>query len=142
MSSGPTPGSSNEGRERSALAGREILVVDDDPAVRGLMRRVLAARGFTVHEVGDGRQALAEVRSRAFHLMVTDLVMPEIEGLEVIRAIHRESPGLAILAVSGAYDGAFLHAARLLGAGAVLKKPFDPKAFVHAVEQLLEAASH
>jgi DNA-binding response OmpR family regulator len=116
---------------------KHILLVEDDETVRLMMKRVLSARGFGIDEAPDGRQALARIREMPFDLVITDLVMPELEGLEVIRALRRESPSIAILAVSGAYGGAFLHAAELLGARAILAKPFNPEILVATVERLL-----
>ena len=120
---------------------KSILVVEDDSTIRALMTRVLSRHGFDVREVADGRRAIDVARSSAFDLVITDLVMPELEGLETIRVLRRECPSLDILAVSGAYGGAFLHAAELLGARATLAKPFDTDALVDAVQRIIESQS-
>lgn len=133
MSSHPPLGSSH----RAATSPKSILVVEDDATVRALITRVLSARGFAVQDVADGRVALDVARAAAFDLVITDLVMPELEGLETIRLLKRERPALEILAVSGAYGGAFLHAAELLGARATLAKPFDADTLLAAVERLV-----
>lgn len=119
---------------------KRILVADDDATVRTLMKRVLMLRGYDVVDVADGRMALDVARTAAFDLVITDLVMPELEGLETISLLRREHPSLEILAVSGAYGGAFLHAAELLGARATLAKPFDADALIDAVERVLAHA--
>jgi CheY-like chemotaxis protein len=121
----------------AAISPKSILVVEDDATVRGLIKKVLSARGFTVHDVADGRIALDVARTGNFDLVITDLVMPEVEGLETIRLLKRDRPTLEILAVSGAYGGAFLHAAELLGARATLAKPFDADTLVAAVERIV-----
>jgi CheY-like chemotaxis protein len=120
---------------------KSILVVEDDATVRGLIKRILMARGFSVHDVADGRVALDVALTGAFDLVITDLVMPEVEGLETIRLLKRERPSLEILAVSGAYGGAFLHAAELLGARATLAKPFDADTLLAAVERIVGSPS-
>jgi CheY-like chemotaxis protein len=121
----------------TAAPPKSILVVEDDATVRGLIKRVLATRGFNVHDVADGRVALDVARSSTFDLVITDLVMPEVEGLETIRLLKRDHPSLEILAVSGAYGGAFLHAAELLGARATLAKPFDAETLIAVVERIV-----
>ncbi len=121
----------------AASPRKRILVVEDDATVRSLIKRVLAARGFAVHDVADGRVALDVARTTTFDLVITDLVMPEVEGLETIRLLKRDHPSLEILAVSGAYGGAFLHAAELLGARATLAKPFDANTLLAAVERIV-----
>jgi CheY-like chemotaxis protein len=104
------------------------LVVDDDPSYRVLMRQLLERAGFTVLAVGDGRTALRALEVQPVAVLVTDLMMPEIEGLELIELVTRGFPGIRIVAVSG--DGptgneGYLHLARLLGAHAALRKPFS-----------------
>ena len=68
----------------------------------------------------DGAEALEKARGQQFDLLLTDLVMPEREGLEIIRILRKERPDLKVVAVSGAFGGAFLKAAQLLGADATL----------------------
>ncbi len=117
-----------------------ILIIDDDAAIRSLMQRVLASKGFVVHVAGDGREGLAIAARLPLSLLVCDLVMPEQEGLETIRAFAKQHPGVPILAMSGAFGGALLGAAQLLGARAALKKPFDPATLVATVESVLKPA--
>jgi CheY-like chemotaxis protein len=136
MSASPAP-PPPDGGPAHPPARKSILVVEDDATIRALMTRVLSRRGFDVRDVGDGRRALDVARSAAFDLVITDLVMPELEGLETIRVLRRECPSIDILAVSGAYGGAFLHAAELLGARATLAKPFDADTLVNAVERIV-----
>jgi CheY-like chemotaxis protein len=126
-----------ESTATTATTPKTILVVEDDATVRGLIKRVLTTRGFRVLDVADGRRALEMARTDNFDLVITDLVMPDIEGLETIRLLKRERPSLEILAVSGAYGGAFLHAAELLGARATLAKPFDADSLLSVVEGIV-----
>ena len=131
----------HEPQQFAAHSPKRILVVEDDATVRGLIKRVLAARGFRVNDVADGRVAIDLARHTDFDLVITDLVMPEVEGLETIRLLKRERPTIEIMAVSGAYGGAFLHAAELLGASATLAKPFDANTLVAMVERIVGSPS-
>ena len=114
-----------------------ILVVDDEPGVRGFFQQVLEGAGYQVAVARDGAEALYIVRERSFDLLLTDLVMPEHEGLEIIAILRKERPGLKVVAVSGAFGGAFLKAAELLGAQATLLKPVPPDRLLAAVQQAL-----
>jgi two-component system, cell cycle sensor histidine kinase and response regulator CckA len=100
-----------------------ILVADDEAGVRGFLRTALEQEGYRVTEAGEGKQALQWVRGGEIDLVITDLVMPEQEGIDIIRTLHRDAPGVAVIAISGAFGGQFLRTARLLGASAVLSKP-------------------
>ena len=114
-----------------------ILVVDDEASVRGFFEQVLTGAGFEVVVARDGAEALKKARERRFDLLLTDLVMPEQEGLEIIRILRKERPDLKVVAVSGAFGGAFLKAAHLLGAHATLLKPVSPDQLLAAVQGAL-----
>jgi DNA-binding NarL/FixJ family response regulator len=72
-------------------------------------------------------------------LVITDLVMPEREGLETIMALRRDVPGIGIIAISGAFGGRFLETAHLMGAAAVLSKPLDVELLLARVAEVLKA---
>ena len=116
------------------------MVIDDEEAVRELLRDVLAQEGHEVVVAPDGRSGSALYRERPCDLVITDIFMPEQEGLETIRELRREFPGVKIIAISGAAGQGFdaLYAARKLGARRTLTKPFDLEAFVGAVKEVLE----
>ncbi|MEI9977227.1 MAG: response regulator [Ignavibacteriota bacterium] len=119
-----------------------ILVVDDEESVRSLLRNMLTEAGHEVLEASNGREATERLRAEAVDLMVTDLVMPEREGIETIMELHRTRPELGIIAMSGAFGGQFLRAARLFGARATLTKPIDPDVLLAEVDGfLLERAN-
>jgi len=119
-----------------------ILVVDDEDGVRSLLRHLLTDAGHEVLEAGNGKEATEKLRSEAIDLMITDLVMPEREGIETILELRRTRPDLGIIAMSGAFGGQFLRAARLFGARATLSKPIDPDVLLAEVEGfLLERAN-
>jgi CheY-like chemotaxis protein len=125
--------------ELQAPAAAVVLVVDDDGDVRKLLRLMLESGGYRVLEACDGRQALDKVRSESVDLVMTDLVMPEQEGLETIQAIRREHPLLKMIAMSGAFGGELLRAAKLLGAHSALLKPLRVEDVLRAVASALAA---
>jgi DNA-binding response OmpR family regulator len=116
------------------------VVADDDPAVREFITRVLSGAQFHVLAASDGREAGALIAAHQCDLLVIDLVMPGSEGIETIRALRRGYPALKILAISGVFGNDMLHAAELLGADAVMAKPFTAETLIDAVGALLERA--
>ena len=126
--------------EPAAGTPQRIVIADDETAVRGYLSAVLREAGYEVIEAGDGKQALQAVRSGHVDLVITDLVMPEQEGLETIQALRRELPDLAVIAVSGAFGGQFLKMAKMLGADAVLNKPVTPETLLAAVAKVIRKA--
>lgn len=105
-----------------------VLVIDDSPGLRELMRIGLRARGYDVEVAGDGKLALRLQRARPCEVIVTDLYMPEMDGIETIQAVRQEFPRTAIVAISGVESktGAdFLEVAEKLGADRILRKPFS-----------------
>jgi CheY-like chemotaxis protein len=119
-----------------------ILVVDDDEDVRTLLQRILRRAGFVVATAAGGAEGLACFRESAFALVITDMVMPVMDGLEVIRALRAEHPDVPIIAVSGAGDwNPLLRMAVSLGASAALRKPMRAAELVQTVQQVLAAGS-
>ena len=114
-----------------------ILIADDEAGVRGFFQHVLAGAGYDVAVAGNGGEALKKLRDRRFDLLLTDLVMPEREGLELILVLHKEQPELKVVAVSGAFGGAFLAAAKAMGAASVLAKPVSAEQLLAAVQGAL-----
>lgn len=124
-------------RERAKRSIGPILVVDDHVEVRNCLRKMLEGGGFQVLEAADGRGALTTLSGVACSVLITDLVMPEKEGLELIRQVRAEYPALRIIAISGASGGEFLEVATRLGAHEVLCKPLSSAAVLDAVERVL-----
>jgi len=123
--------------EKSALPS--ILVVEDEEKMRDLLRRMLERASFTVMTAPHGREALKLFRERPVDLAITDLMMPEMDGFELIRELTAQWPSIRIIAISGA--DLRLDMARRLGAKAVLKKPVTGAALVTTVEQVLAATA-
>jgi len=114
-----------------------VLVIDDVEAVRKLIEELLLYAGYRTATAADGAAGLKICRETAVSLVITDLVMPEMEGFETMAALRREFPGLPIMAVSGTADN-LLDAARFLGASATIAKPFDAKVLLATVHRLLQ----
>ncbi len=115
----------------------KVLVVDDEEAIRGLFARILAEGGYEVGVACDGEEAQKVLAAGVYDLVITDLVMPNREGIETIRAIRRDYPGLKIIAVSGAFGGDFLKAAAMLGSHATLVKPVSAEELLETVRKTL-----
>jgi CheY-like chemotaxis protein len=119
-----------------------ILVIDDEENVRTLFALVLERAGHDVVGAANGAEGLGIQRETPADLVVTDLVMPEKEGLETITELRREYPALKILAVSGGGRNQprdYLRTAGHLGADRTLAKPVNLAEFVDVVTELLEA---
>ena len=116
---------------------KSVLIVDDDPQILRLLGKALSTAGYAVLEASDGRRALECVRSAPVDVMVTDLVMPDQEGIETIAAVRRERKQVKIVAMSGAACGKYLRICQLMGADAVLQKPFPPQDLLSTIEHLI-----
>lgn len=119
----------------------KILVVEDSPAVRLSVVAYLESLGLEVIEAENGRLALNELQKGPFDLVVTDVLMPEVDGVELIKAIRAEYPGVKVLAMSGGAPnlpaGYVLKMTEMFNADAVLYKPFLNEELRTAVGRLL-----
>ena len=120
---------------------KRILVIDDDEVVRSTACAVLEAAGYQVFEAGDGVAGLRVHREQSPDLVLVDLFMPEMDGLEFIRKLRVECPDAMIVAMSsGGRMGSpdMLAAAAVFGAARTLQKPFDPRALLTALRDVLD----
>jgi CheY-like chemotaxis protein len=120
-----------------------ILIIDDDDQFRGMLRHMLRREGYEVAEARNGREGIACYRAMPTDLVITDLLMPELEGIETIRQLRRDFPEVKIIAISG--GGArgtlnFLKPAKMLGAHRTLSKPFDLEELRQAIREVLCAS--
>ena len=117
-----------------------ILVVDDDDLVRQSLRAVLEPAGHEVIEAANGKEGVAFYKGMQADLVITNIVMPEMDGLEEIRQLEQTNPGLKIIVISG-YDGdeakGYFALAREYGAQRTFTKPFDVEQVKAAVVELL-----
>ncbi len=117
-----------------------VLIVDDDDAVRRVLRRVLEADGYDVVDCANGREAMLAMEQRRPDLVITDVYMPEMDGIEFLVRLREDDPDLPVLAVSGgslAPADFVLEDASQLGANAILTKPYDVAVMRQAVRDLL-----
>jgi DNA-binding response OmpR family regulator len=118
---------------------RTILVVEDEPQIAGIVRDYLEHAGFAVLAAGDGAAALALVRARRPDALVLDLGLPRVDGLDVIRAIRRDSR-VPIVILSARGDETDRVAGLELGADDYVVKPFSPRELVARVRAVLRRA--
>jgi CheY-like chemotaxis protein len=120
-----------------------ILLIDDDEDLRALIELILLSEGYDVAVAADGALGLAIQREHPADLIITDLFMPNQDGIETIVKLRAEFPSTRILAISGggkaSYAHDYLRTAVALGANAVLPKPFEQPAFLRAVREVLAA---
>lgn len=117
-----------------------VLVVDDDDDVRAALRKTLVTAGFEVEEAADGAAALALHEASPADVLIVDIYMPGMDGLEAMVRLMVEHPGVKIVAISGGgfRDGAeVLKIAGQLGAARTITKPFTPAELITAVREAL-----
>ena len=117
-----------------------ILVVDDDLSVLDVLSEMLRLEGHAVTVAENGREAVDQCNSTFFDLIITDLIMPEKEGLETIADIRKQSAEIPIIAISGGGKigpNDYLETARFIGANTTLAKPFARQELISAVDDLL-----
>jgi len=118
---------------------RSILLIDDNDEIRVLLRRILEKAGYFVMDAANGREGLRKFRHTPVDLVVTDLLMPDSDGLEVTMALRHESPHVKIIALTGGEgEPNLLKVAKLLGAHLTMKKPLEMTEFLKAVQQELQ----
>jgi len=118
---------------------RRILVVDDEPEIRNMLQEALTRSGYEVLTAPDGKQAVDLLRKHTFDLVISDILMPEKDGLEVIMYLQRESPMTKCIAISAPSNRVFLQSAQLLGATRVVEKPFSLTDIESVVRDVLGA---
>jgi len=117
-----------------------ILVIDDDPQIRAMLRMILENEGYDVMDSPDGEIAMDIHREHPANLIITDIVMPEKEGIEVIIYFTQNHPHVKIIAMSGGglvASDQYLELADKFGADRTFEKPFNPMKMLDAVKELL-----
>jgi DNA-binding response OmpR family regulator len=120
----------------------KLLVIDDNPSLRRMMHRALENAGHEVLDAENGERGLELLRTHGADLVITDIMMPEKDGIETIRELHETSPDTRILAISGGgmlHELKYLHMASAFGADATLAKPLRIGELLATVERLLGA---
>jgi len=117
-----------------------LLLIDDDGLFREILAAALVRAGHVVVQAENGRQGAEFFRKAPADLVITDLVMPDREGIEMIAALRRDWPTLPIIAMSGG-SPVYLTLAARLGAHRTLAKPFSPPLLLRAIDDLIAPGS-
>ena len=119
-----------------------VLVVDDDMSIRAFVLEILEEEGHSVEEAVDGKQGLQRYREEPADLVITDILMPEVDGVEFIMQLQEIYPGVKIIAMSGGgrgLDASFnLRIAKDFSAVQQLEKPFTRETLLEAVRQVVD----
>lgn len=117
-----------------------ILVLDDEKSVQALFSQFLQGEGYNVLCAANGREGLEMLRKSKVDLVITDIMMPEMDGLEVVRKIRDGNASLPVIAISGGMRNAavnFVSVAREFGANAIFEKPVSLGDLLTSVKELL-----
>ena len=118
-----------------------ILIIDDDETICSVFQRFLTGKGYIVDVAADGRQGLRLLEEESVDLVITDIMMPETDGLEVVMAIQGKEADIPVIAISGGMHAMpmdFLPMAKKFGAKAVLYKPVELDDLLTAVESAIK----
>lgn len=124
------------------MAGKaKILLIEDDELVRALIAEVIMQAGYEVTQAENGKVGTKLFFENQFDLVITDIFMPEQDGIETILKLTKKQPGVKVFAISGGGErqsgGMFLDHAKLLGAHKVFAKPVEPKELLSAIKEEL-----
>lgn len=122
--------------EPSEEAQQTILVVDDEPEVRALVREILTLHGYNVIDTGDPMEARRIAEAQPIHLLLTDVVMPMMNGIELAKRIETTSPTTKVILMSGYSTAAVKGSGRPL-----ISKPFKASDLVNTIKQMLDSKS-
>ncbi len=116
---------------------KKILIIDDNVMVRKIIRNIFRNEGYEIEEAENGIEGLDMVKQEPFHLIITDILMPKMEGLELIIHLKRDFPKIKVIAISGGKPY-YLYMAKKLGIEGVFTKPVDPQELLKAVKRLIQ----
>lgn len=114
-----------------------ILLAEDDSTVRAILSRALEGAGYRVCEAANGREAMRALDREPFDAVVTDIIMPDADGIETILYVRRRAPHTRVIAITGLNAELHLGSAASLGAHRVMEKPFPPSGLVRTLADLL-----
>jgi CheY-like chemotaxis protein len=118
-----------------------VLIVEDDKELREMLKMSLLRRNYTVLEAENGKAAITHFKPLLTDIVITDLIMPEEDGLKVVIKLRELKPSIKIIAISGGGKvgpGSYLNLAKALGADAIYSKPFSISELIEKIEQLLD----
>ena len=136
------PDPSEQGKEIKIMA--LILIIDDEPQIRSMLKLMLERDGYEVAEAPDGIEGIRIYRQNPADLIITDLIMPNKDGIGVIIDLKKEFPNVKIIAMSGGglnKPEGYLKGAKKLGAACTLTKPIDRGEMLRAIKDVLKSPS-
>jgi DNA-binding NtrC family response regulator len=119
---------------------KKILLVDDEEAIRKMVRAILGTELYEIDDAADGIDAQMLLGKKKYDLIITDVIMPDCDGIELVMAMRRKLPDIKVIVMSGGgrvRAGHYLELAEKLGAARVFEKPFNTTALREAVQELL-----
>ena len=119
---------------------KKVLIVEDNRLERKIVHHLLElnfGKDLYIDDVADGNQALDYLRKQKYDLVITDLIMPKTEGIELIRNLHQNHPSVKIIAVSGS-NPYYLYMAKKIGIDGMFTKPLNKEPFLSKINHLLQ----
>ena len=119
---------------------KRVLLIDDEPTILLMMKKMIERAGYEVDLASNGEDGLVLLENYSFDLVITDIIMPEKEGLEIITELRKNYPGIKIIAISGGgrlSPEGYLESAEMLSADRIFKKPFARNELIGAIDELL-----
>jgi CheY-like chemotaxis protein len=122
------------------MSEHHVLVIDDNEMIREALREMLSQAGYSILEAADGKSGIQIIAQHPIDLIITDLFMPEADGLEVIQYVRRQFPDVKIIAMSGGGSRGLvelLSVAQKMGAHKIFMKPFEWDDILGAIQELV-----
>jgi DNA-binding response OmpR family regulator len=122
------------------MTRHSVLIIEDDEFVKNMLRQTFKQAGYEVATASNGRIGLQLFQSEPFDIVITDLIMPDMEGIETITHLRKCNPGVKVIAISGGGRNRpddYLHLASKLGASKTFTKPVDRNELLDAVRKLI-----
>jgi len=119
---------------------KRILIIDDDLAIQQMVKRLVEKAGYEADLASNGEEGMDMIDEGSFNLVITDIIMPRKEGIEIITAIRKDYPQIKIIAMSGGgrfTPEGYLRSAKILGADRIFTKPFNHREMMTAIDELL-----
>jgi len=118
-----------------------ILLVEDDKLYRDFLKTILEDESYSIVEASNGIEALDKMKESSFDLVITDILMPEMDGLEMLVKMREGNIETKVIAISGGganvHPGSFLYASKILGVSATLTKPFNNEELIALIKEVI-----
>jgi len=127
-----------EAKQLASKANASILVVDDELDTLRALEKMLKKRGYRIQVACNGLEALMKLHCNHFDLVITDLSMPELDGVQLLRRIRQEWPTLPVMVITGVDDEHLHHELLSMGVSAYLRKPFERKQLFDSMVEIIQ----